>query len=127
MLNKNKLNDNNFKRLIDLSLDHFDYDDVLRTSIYDIDYYLNKMLLEIDKINFTIEWNDIIDYIFNDLLKQSYNPNSYLIVYYYLEYLYKQILLYKEIKSMKTDFLYSDIVKLNKLLCDLKMQNVKGE
>ena len=129
MLNKNKLNDNNFKRLIDLILDHFDYDDVLRTSIYDvdIDYCLNKMLLEIDKTNFTIEWDNIINYIFNDLLKQSYNPNSYLIVYYYLEYLYKQILLYKEIKSMKTDFLYSDIVKLNKLLCDLKMQNVKGE
>ena len=129
MLNKNKLNDNDFKRLIDLSLDHFDYDDVLRTSIYDvdIDYCLNKMLLEIDKINFTIEWNDIIDYIFNDLLKQSYNHNSYLIVYYYLEYLYKQILCYGEIKSMKTDFLYSDVIKLNKLLCDLKIQNLKGE
>lgn len=129
MLNKNKLNDNNFKRLIDLSLDHFDYDDVLRTSIYDvdIDYYLNKMLLEIDKNNFTIEWDDIINYIFNDLLKQSYNPNSYHIVYYYFEYLYKQILYYREIKSMKTDFLYSDIVKLNKSLCDLKIQNVKGE
>lgn len=127
MLNKNKLNDNNFKRLIDLSLDHFDYDDVLRTSIYDIDYCLNKMLLEIDKTNFTIEWNDIIDYIFNDLLKQSYNQNSYHIVYYYFEYLYKQILYYRKIKSMKTDFLYSDIVKLNRLLCDLKIQNVKGE
>ena len=127
MLNKNKLNDNNFKRLIDLSLDHFDYDDVLRTSIYDIDYCLNKMLLEIDKNNFTIEWDDIINYIFNDLLKQSYNPNSYHIVYYYFEYLYKQILYYREIKSMKTDFLYSDIVKLNKSLCDLKIQNVKGE
>lgn len=127
MLNKNKLNDNNFKRLIDLSLDHFDYDDVLRTSIYDIDYCLNKMLLEIDKTNFTIEWNDIIDYIFNDLLKQSYNQNPYHIVYYYFEYLYKQILYYRKIKSMKTDFLYSDIVKLNKLLSDLKIQNVKGE
>lgn len=129
MLNKNKLNDNNFKRLIDLSLDHFDYDDVLCTSIYDvdIDYCLNKMLLEIDKTNFTIEWNDIINYIFNDLLKQSYNQNSYHIVYYYFEYLYKQILYYREIKSMKTDFLYSDIVKLNKLLSDLKIQNVKGE
>lgn len=129
MLNKNKLNDNDFKRLIDLSLNHFDYDDVLRTSIYDvdIDYCLNKMLLEIDKTNFTIEWNDIINYIFNDLLKQSYNPNSYLIFYYYLEYLYKQILLYKEIKSMKPNFIYSDIVMLNKSLCDLKMQNFKGE
>lgn len=128
MLNKNKLNDNNFKRLIDLSLDHFDYDDVLRTSIYgvNIDYCLNKMLLEIDKTNFTIEWDDIINYIFNDLLKQSYNPNHYHIVYYF-EYLYKQILCYGEIKSMKTDFLYSDIVKLNKLLSDLKIQNVKGE
>ena len=127
MLNNNKLNDNDFKRLIDLSLDHFDYGDVLRTSIYDIDYCLNKMLLEIDKNNFTIEWDDIINYIFNDLLKQSYNPNSYHIVYYYFEYLYKQILYYREIKSMKTDFLYSDIVKLNKSLCDLKIQNVKGE
>lgn len=127
MLNNNKLNDNDFKRLIDLSLDHFDYDDVLRTSIYDVDYCLNKMLLEIDKNNFTIEWDDIINYIFNDLLKQSYNPNSYHIVYYYFEYLYKQILYYREIKSMKTDFLYSDIVKLNKSLCDLKIQNVKGE
>jgi hypothetical protein len=127
MLNNNKLNDNDFKRLIDLSLDHFDYGDVLRTSIYDIDYCLNKMLLEINKNNFTIEWDDIINYIFNDLLKQSYNPNSYHIVYYYFEYLYKQILYYREIKSMKTDFLYSDIVKLNKSLCDLKIQNVKGE
>lgn len=127
MLNNNKLKDNDFKKLIDLSLDHFDYDDVLRTSIYDIDYCLNKMLLEIDKNNFTIEWDDIINYIFNDLLKQSYNPNSYHIVYYYFEYLYKQILYYREIKSMKTDFLYSDIVKLNKSLCDLKIQNVKGE
>ena len=127
MLNNNKLNDNDFKRLIDLSLDHFDYGDVLRTSIYDIDYCLNKILLEIDKTNFTIEWNDIIKYIFNDLLKQSYNQNSYHIVYYYFEYLYKQILYYREIKSMKTDFLYSDIVKLNKLLSDLKIQNVKGE
>ena len=127
MLNNNKLKDNDFKKLIDLSLDHFDYDDVLRTSIYDIDYCLNKMLLEIDKNNFTIEWDDIINYIFNDLLKQSYNPNSYHIVYYYFEYLYKQILYYREIKLMKTDFLYSDIVKLNKSLCDLKIQNVKGE
>lgn len=129
ILNNNKLKDNDFKRLIDLSLDHFDYDDVLCTSIYDvdIDHCLNKMLLEIDKTNFTIEWNDIIDYIFNDLLKQSYNPNSYHIVYYYLEYLYKQILYYREIKSMKPNFIYSDIVMLNKSLCDLKMQNFKGE
>lgn len=127
MLN-NKLEDNDFKKLINLSLDHFDYDDVLCTSIYDIDidYCLNRMLLEIDKTNFTIEWNDIIDYIFNDLLKQSYNQNSYLVFYYYLEYLYKQIILYKEIKSMKTDFLYSDIVKLNKLLFDLKLKQNRG-
>lgn len=122
MLNKNKIKDDDFKKFIDLSLDNFDCDDLLIHSKYevDLDYILDKMLSIIDSVKLTMEWNDIINYIFNDLLKQSYNPNSYHIVYYYFEYLYKQILYYREIKSMKTDFLYSDIVKLNKLLFDRK-------
>lgn len=127
-LKKNKIEDDDFKKFIDLSLDHFGcdsvtyaiYNDVIFKSNLDIDCCLDNILLRLDLINFTMKWNDIINYIFNDLLKQSYNPNSYHIVYYYFEYLYKQILYYREIKSMKTDFLYSDIVKLNKLLFDRK-------